>query len=1061
MARSRRNTRPVYSRVMRCTGCGADLLAGKRFCHACGTRAAHTCPGCGAAVEEEFRFCPECGTSLEPRAAGERKRVTVLFCDLAGSTAAAERLDPEEYRELLDRYLELSFAEIDRFEGVVNQLAGDGFMALFGAPVAREDAPERAIHAALAICHALRDFALRPRIGVHTGMVVVGTVGTDHKMDYTAIGDTTNLAARLEAVAEPGTILASEATRRLVRGRFRLEPRGPFTVKGKSEPVTAYQVLGVREQAEARQLTRFVGRAQELAHLEAAFERVTGSLAQVVAVVGDAGSGKSRLVHEFERSLADRPVELFTARCASLSRDVPGALWVDMMRRYFGLSPGEPSDDSLRKLHAGLVRSTGEEAEQLEPAFRRMLSLPCEGSMKRPFEAVERLVLRASQRAPVVMIVEDLHWIDDASRQALELAVSRLGAVRVLIVVTHRPDYEARWQSAAVTQLHLRSLPEAEASEIVRAVAGGALPADLEARIVRQGVGNPFFLEELTRGLIEDGTLVREDGAVAVTRPVHEVRIPDSLHELLGARLDRLPVPAKRVAQVAAVLGRQFASEALAALVGGDAAPQLAELERRGIVRRTGEGEFRFGESVTQEVAYQTLLLKERRRLHGRAARLFEKGEKAVLAYHYARSDERERGVELMLEAALEAEQLPSYGDAVRLFRESWELAEAVLADRTDDERLQRQSLRATEGLCRVMVLYGSPEDAEEDRVARRGEELAEALNEPDSLANLHALHGMLLVGGSRDRYEQGVTLIEKGLRVAREAGRDGMLPRLRRALGWAYLLDGRFEEAVQTTEAALAAFEPLSDAWMGTRFVKNQMLLQTDDFAGAEEFARETHTFAGRAGNRTLGSASGSIVASLRFVAGDYDEAGRWAERALAIAEEIDNLVTLRNATAVLVGIRCERGDRNVSSLELERLERGLLRGGDLALNVDQIVELLLELGKLDAARRIAEGAASRSGAHLRRMTSVLALGAVEARSGPNHWSAAQRALGEAIALARRLRLRAPLAKGLLGLAGLAAAQGEPEVARRHAASALPLFRELGLGHYKRRAERLRSSAR
>jgi class 3 adenylate cyclase len=1069
---------------MRCARCGTELIPGKKFCHACGERAGRVCPRCEGAVEVSFRFCPECGTGLEPEAAvaipGERKRVTVLFCDLAGSTAVAETLDPEEYRELLDRYLELAFAEIRRFEGIVNQLAGDGLMALFGAPVAHEDAPERALRAALAIRDALArdDFALRPRIGVHTGVVVVGTVGDDLKMDYTAIGDTTNLAARLEALATPGSVLASEATHRLVRGRFRTRVVGPFDVKGKREPVTAHEVIAVRDQpaADTRELTPFVGRAQELAHLQAGFARVTENLAQVVAVVGDAGSGKSRLVHEFRSWLEGQPVELLAARGSSLTRGVPHSLWVDMLRSFFGISTGEPRERSLEKVREGLSRSVGERADRLFPDFCRILSL-ADGGRSSEAAAVGELIVRSSERVPVVMIFEDLHWIDDASREALETAISRCGRERIMIVVTHRPDYEARWQSAAVTQLQLRPLPEGEAVEIVRALAGGTLPAELEQRILRQGAGNPFYLEELTRALIEEGTLLAQEGRVVVTRPVQEIRIPDSVREVLAARLDRLRPEAKRVAQVAAVLGRQFRSEFLAALLADeriDVAAELARLEQRGILRRLQLHEFRFGESLTQEVAYQSLLLRERRRLHGRSAKLLEElpaertpGHTALLAQHYARSDDRERGVELMLDAASEAERLPSYGDALRLYRDAWELAEASLAERPGEERLRRRVMAATEGVCRVMVLYGGVEGAADDRAATRGEELAEALGELETLASFYAYHGMLLVGGSRERFEQGVGLVEAALESARKAGAKSAAPRLSRALAWTYLLDGRFAEARETIDGALAELERLgdgvgpSDAHMGTRLLKCQILQYGGDFSvTAEEYARETHELARRASNRTIESGCASVVAGLRFLRGDLDQAERWAREGLAIGEEIGNVVTLRNCTAVLVGARCERGDRSVAAGELERLEGGLLHSGDLALNVDQIVEVLLELGKLDAARRIAEGAA-RSGAYARRMTSSIALGCVCTRLGPAHWGAAQRALGEGIELARRLGARASLAKGLLGLADLAGAHGEPGVARRHADAAFALFRELGFALYERRAERLRSSAR
>src|SRR5438874_2293092 len=412
----------AYLASVRCTACGTELIAGKKFCHACGARAALSCRGCGATVSPDFRFCPDCGLEIgsagvhdapppatdDPLArlsrhipegladkirsaqtiAGERKQVTVLFCDLAGSTAIAERLDPEEYHDLLDEYLELAFREIYRVEGIVNQIAGDGLMALFGAPVAHEDAPQRALRAALAIDEALgrlnerlrgRGLELRARIGIHTGPVVVGTVGNDLKMDYTAIGDTTNLAARLESLAAPGTILASEATYRLVRGFFQVRPTGPLVVKGKSEPVAAYEILGESAAATPmaiaaeRGLTPLVGRDEELAQLQACFRRLEGSQAQVVAVVGDAGLGKSRLLYEFRRRLEGEPVIFFEGRCSALA--APYFPFINMLKHYFGLVRGDTADAACAKIAAKVGDHSAERVEREYPALGRLLGM--------------------------------------------------------------------------------------------------------------------------------------------------------------------------------------------------------------------------------------------------------------------------------------------------------------------------------------------------------------------------------------------------------------------------------------------------------------------------------------------------------------------------------------------------------------------------------------------------------------------------------------------------------------------------------------------------------------
>jgi class 3 adenylate cyclase len=410
---------------MRCVTCGVELVAGKKFCHACGAPVGASCRGCGVALEASYRFCPDCGLKTDTEELdgpppdvidpltrviaqrstdkpstlvaapsfieGERKQVTVLFCDLVSSVAIAERLDPEEYHDLLDDYLDFVFPEIYRREGVVNVLAGDGLMALFGAPIAHEDSPERAVHAALGIRDALAPLAarlqashgipLQIRIGVNTGPVVVGPVGNDRKMDYTAIGDTTNLASRLQALAPPGGILISESTHRLVRGFFNVERVGPLGVRGKSEPVNAYAVTDWRGPstkfriAEERGLTPFVGRQNELSRLVEAYGRLADGRMQAVAVVGDAGSGKSRLLYEFRRRIEGHEVAFFEGRCTSMLQALPFHPFMAMMGRWFDLDWDETVDMSAAKV-AAKFGSNYEDVERAYPVLCRFLSLP-------------------------------------------------------------------------------------------------------------------------------------------------------------------------------------------------------------------------------------------------------------------------------------------------------------------------------------------------------------------------------------------------------------------------------------------------------------------------------------------------------------------------------------------------------------------------------------------------------------------------------------------------------------------------------------------------------------
>lgn len=1131
---------------MRCAQCGTELLPGKKFCHACGAAAPAACPSCGARIEPGWRFCPDCGHVLgeapppsplavaipvvepsppDPRLArlarhipetlakrirsagaiaGERKRATVFFCDLVGSTAIAEHLDPELYRELLDRYLELVFAEIYRFEGIVNQLAGDGLMALFGAPIAHEDAPERAVRAALAIQSALGELsarlveeggvALHARVGIHTGIVVAGTVGNDFKMDYTAIGDTTNLAARLQALAEPGAIVVSEATHALLRGAFRTLPLGPFDVKGKSEPVTAHQVLGVSERAqvfggERGELTPFVGHGAELAQLESCFDQLDTGLAQVVSIVGDAGIGKSRLVHEFKKRLAGRPYELFETRCSSITRSVPYAPWVSMLKRWFDIAPADAERSACEKIGRRLREVGG----KLDPGYADlcwMLSLPAESKpdddespqKHRGFEAVARLIEHTSRRVPVVMIIEDLHWLDDASREILEQAVARTDSARVMIVTTHRPDHRPNWQSnAAFTQLRLRPLNGADSAEIVRARAGGAVPRDIEERILRKADGNPFYLEELTRALVEDGSLVARDGRVVVTRRSEEIRIPDTIGEVLGARIDRLRPAAKRVAQVASVLGRQFRRAHVEALLEGepiDVEAELGELERRGVLHRNGgmaNDEFRFGESLTQEVAYEGLLLRERRLLHDRAASVIEtesgdptqggdgRGRLALTAHHLARGDDRARGISALLSAAREAQNLPSYGDAIRLFREAWRLADTALDEaREPTPALKRAALEAAVGICNVAAVYGDSESESDQHAAERGLALAEELGDLELQSNLLASYGLITLNGAQEGFADGLALVEKGVEVARRSGSLVATFRAMRGLIYGYVLDGRLAESRRLIDDLLQSFERAgdaerdTDAYMGARFFRGRILLDSDGFAEAGPWLRESYERALRAGNRTVTAASASMLGSLSFQRADYPEADRWANIALPIAIAIESLAALRGSTATVLLARAQLGKVGVSAAELDRLEKGLLSSGDLGSGFEWIVEALLENGEITRARRLAEARVARAGGRLREAKAALVLGLVSLRSGPEELGAAERWFADALARATEVGLRSVQGRAHLGLAEAARARGHEDVKVAHARQAISLLRPLELHHYEARAARL-----
>jgi class 3 adenylate cyclase/tetratricopeptide (TPR) repeat protein len=1120
---------------MLCQQCGTQLLAGKRFCPGCGAAAPDGCPSCGVPIDPSWVFCADCGATLRtaaeraPSAAerarqigrpwrnippplaekirsagavpGERKRTTVLFCDLVGSTAIAETIDPEEYRELLDHYLEHAFAQIDRYEGFVNQLAGDGLMALFGAPITHEDEAERAIRAALGICEAVSKLSaecaamherhLEVRIGINTGIVVVGTVGNDLKMDYTAIGDTTNLAARLQGLAAPGSILISESTARLVEGRFELEPVGPLRVKGKSEAMRAYEVRGALESAmpmaiaKVRGLTPLVGRAEELKQLEACFDRFRSGLGQVAVVVADDGSGKSRLVYEFRNRIEGQQVTVFEARCSSLTHNLAYEPWNAMLRTFLGISTSDPAEEIWRKVDA-VVGPDGLVAEEHAPYVRRIFGVKSseiaaeagDVTLQRMLAAYDDIIRNAAARKPTVMIIEDLHWMDEASRGALQKVMRHVDHGRVMLVVTHRPDHQHELRSkAAITQLRLGPFSEADALQVIRARAGGDVPPALAERILARAEGNPFYLEELTRGLVEEGVLQSDDGKVIVTRPVDEIRIPDTVQEVLGARLDRLGVGAKRVAQIAAVLGRQFSRDRIEALLQEEAIDldaELASLERSGIIHRkggVGADEFRFGESLTQQVAYEGLLNRERRRIHDRIAMLLlaaggelDATEIARIGHHLSQGEDTTRGVRTLLEAADNAVALPVYGVAVRLYRQAWTLAEAALEDGAHRTELEEAALRAAIGLVHTMVVYSSADLSGDEDTATRGIELATKLGNQVASARLHADLGFLVASADRDRFAEGLAMIRRAVAIAEESGEELERTRLMRDLCWAYLLDGRLEDASRQIDQTLEDLdrlghrETLTDVYMGARFFRARVLYEADLFSQAEEYSRETYELALRAHNATVQSASSSMIAGVLVLQGRYTESLEWSSRSIEVARQIQSLPALRAAMASRLTARIASGGHAASDEELDTLSGGLLTTGDLGLTVDQITVALMAVGEAERARAVVDLYAARAGGRLREARVALSRGEVGLARSPVVGCSvpAERDFREAIELGSAIGIRSVVGRAQLGLARIAMARSQIRKAVAYAQEAAEIFVALGLGHYTERVHAL-----
>jgi class 3 adenylate cyclase/tetratricopeptide (TPR) repeat protein len=677
---------------MPCPQCGSPNAAGARFCSQCGAALAGVCSACGHGNPPGSRFCNGCGQPLAPRPAppvalpdahlpphlaariltsraaleGERKHVTILLADLKGSMELLAGRDPEQARQILDPVLERMIEAVHRYEGTVNQIMGDGIMALFGAPLAHEDHALRACYAALRMQERIGRYGdeiqrthgapLQIRVGLNSGEVVVRSIGNDLQMDYTAVGQTTHLAARMEQMAKPGSTLMTAATLHLVEGYVRVRSLGPVPVKGLAEPVEVLELLAAaagrtRLQASAaRGLTRFVGRDAELDQLRAALERARAGRGQVVALVGEPGVGKSRLVWELVHS--HRTEGWLVMEASAVSYGTASFLpVVELMKAYFGL---EDRDDArrVREKLAGRLLTLDEGLRPSLPALQSLLDVPVEDEgwarlgaeqqRKRVIDAVRRVVLRESREQPLLVIVEDLHWLDGDTQALLDGLVEGLPSQPVLLLVNYRPEYRHDWGGKTYyTQIRLDPLPPDSAETLLEALLGVEPGlAALKSALVERAQGNPFFLEESVRALVESGVLAGETGAYRLSQGRPIVQVPATVQAILAARIDRLPPDDKSLLQAASVVGKDVPRPLLQEVTErgddelGRALERLQSAEFLYEARLFPEAEYTFKHALTHEVAYASLLHERRRALHVRALEAIERLHADRLAEH-------------------------------------------------------------------------------------------------------------------------------------------------------------------------------------------------------------------------------------------------------------------------------------------------------------------------------------------------------------------------------------------------------------------------------------------
>jgi class 3 adenylate cyclase/tetratricopeptide (TPR) repeat protein len=1108
---------------MRCPRCQQDNPTDARFCPGCGAHLVLACGACGAELPGGARFCPQCGqpaaagTAALPRSPapetytprrlvekilaskaaleGERKQVTILFADLKGSMELLADRDPEEARKILDPVLEYMMEAVHRYEGTVNQVMGDGIMALFGAPVAHEDHAVRACYSALRMQAAVKRYAeearraygvnVQIRIGLNSGEVVVRAIGSDLHMDYTAVGQTTHLAARMEQFASPGSILLAPATLELVEGYVAVKPLGPVPIKGLADAVEVYEVTGAgpartRLQAAARRgLTRFVGRGAELEHLRRAQQLAGSGHGQVVAVVGEAGVGKSRLVYELRHSHRMQGWLVLESASASYGKAASYLPVIDLLKGYFKI---QDRDDlrEVREKVTGKLLTLDEALKPTLPALLTLLDVPVDDASWRTLDpterrqhtldAVTRLLLREAREHAVLLIVEDLHWIDGETQALLDGLVDRLGSASLLLLVNYRPEYRHAWGGKTYySQISLEVLPVASAGELLDALLGdepGLAP--LKQLLVKRG--NPFFLEETVRTLVETKVLAGERGRYRLTQPVHAIQVPASVQAMLAARIDRLPAEDKRLLQVASVIGKDVPFALLQAIadISDDALHRgLDQLQAAEFLYKTGlfpDLEYSFKHALTHDVTYRGLLQEQRRGLHARIVAALETlyrdrlGEQIErLAHHALRGELGERTVPYLRQAGLKAAARSALQDA----RDWFEQALGLLATMPESEATLQQAFEIRLELRPVLNQLG--EVRQQLERLREAEVLAQRLGDQRRLGRVYAfstnIHALL---GELDEASASGT---RALAIARELGDLELRVLATTCLEQVQYFRGEYERVVELATGNLAALPAdrvydylgsSAPASIYDRFWLVVSLAQLGRFAEAAEYEAEAIRLAESTHHAfTIGRAH-HAAGVLHLLKGDWAKARSRLDYGIELYRRGNVVLALPSAVAASAWVLAQLDEASEALNRLregeELLERQAARGivGQHDWAYHALGRACLLLGRLDEARRlgarVVESRASQPGF---AAYALHLLGDVATRTDRFDAESGEAQYREALALAKPRGMRPLVAHCHRGLGTLHRRIGKPPQAQEHLSAATTMYREMDMSFW------------
>jgi class 3 adenylate cyclase/tetratricopeptide (TPR) repeat protein len=758
-----------------------------------------------------------------------------MFCDMEGFTPLSEMLGIEDAYAIMDQVYEILIHKVHNYEGTVNEMTGDGIVALFGAPIAMEDAPQRAIRSSLAIHREMAKFSnkvrqekkdippIKMRIGIHTGPVVVGTVGNDLRVEFKAVGDTVNLASRMEGQAEPGTTYITEATFKLTEGLFHFEALGQREVKGKEEPINAFRVIApstrrTRFDVSAnRGLTPFVGRERELELLLDGLERAKAGRGQAFSIMAEAGIGKSRLLYEFRKAVAHEDVTFLEGKCLSYSKGVPYHLYIDSLKANFDIREEDSGSRITEKVKKGIQILRVDEGSTL-PYFLELLSVKDSGfgrismspeeKKNRIIEAIKQITLKGSEIRPLILAYEDLHWVDKSSEEVLKYVLDSIPGARVLLIFTYRPEFIHTWGAKSYhNQLTLNRLSNRESLMMVyHLLRTEALDRDLEEFILEKTEGIPFFIEELIKSLNDLKIIEREENRYRITRDIREVTIPATIQDVIMARIDSLLEEIKGLLQTASAVGREFGHYLIQKVTGfaeQKLLSHLSALKDSELIYERGiypQSTYIFKHALTQEVAYDSLLLKRRKEIHEQVGtaiealypnRLEEHSE--LLAYHYARSTNTEKALQYLDLANQKTAKLNAMEEAKAYFDEAMELLDTLPENEKNSQR--RISLLVNQGQT-FMLLLMTPEYYD---LLTHYESMARELGKPELLGAFYARLGDCEYWfGELDRAIQS---LNKAVELCEAAGSAEEAARAHLRLEWSHFVRGDFDRALALKE--------------------------------------------------------------------------------------------------------------------------------------------------------------------------------------------------------------------------------------------------------------------